>query len=90
MVDSPASFLQRLILAFNYMILTLWNRPVYGLVIAPLVVCCGDVASMVKDIEFYEGTLVWKDTGRCKGVPQGYYERVAPRSEWLRAYIPDT
>lgn len=79
-----------LVLTINYLAQTLWHYPMYGLVIAPFVVLCRDVASMVKDIEFYEGTLIWKETKTVKSIPQGYYMRVAPRSEWLRSYVPST
>lgn len=76
-------------LTVKYLALTLWNRPIYGLFISPIIAWCRDVPVMVKELEAYEGTVDWVDRGILKGVPQGYYKRVAPRPNWLRAYISD-
>ncbi len=76
-------------LAIIYLAKTIWNRPIYGLTIAPFVVLFCLQNDMVREIEAYEGTIVWKKTKRVKGIPQGHYERIAPCPEWLRAYIPD-
>lgn len=76
-------------LAITYLAKTIWNHPIYGLTIAPFVVLFCLRKDMVKAIELYDGTIVWKETNPVKGVPQGYYQRVAPRHEWLRAYMPD-
>ncbi len=76
-------------LTVKYLALTLWNRPIYGVLIAPFIACSRDVSSMVMALEVYEGTIIWVKTGRTKGVDHGYYKRVAPRPNWLRVYISD-
>ena len=74
---------------FLFILLTLWNRPFYGLfltLLSPFVAYTTPTNEMIQDIEYYIGTLAWVETGRCKGVAQGRYERVAPRPEWLNQY----
>ncbi len=77
-------------LTLNYLAQTLWNRPIYGVLVAPFIVCCRNVTEMIEALEAYEGTIVWVETKRVKGIDQGYYKRVAPRPDWLRAYLPDS
>jgi hypothetical protein len=47
-------------LTVNYLAQTLWNHPIYGVIIAPFIACSRNAKEMVEALEAYEGTIVWK------------------------------